>query len=63
MVYGQKPKYFYNGCLGAKPRRFRGTSNDYPLVGVTTIGVGRKLSVGENPLNRNGLTSAHNGGG
>lgn len=45
----------------------RDMSNDYPTAGrnikLTALGVGRKLSVGENPLNRKELPLTCSGEG
>ena len=62
MTYGQNPKCRKQWVFGREVPN-RNVSNDYGIGGLTAIPVGRKLSVGENPLNRNELPSARNGGG
>jgi hypothetical protein len=61
MVYGQNPKYRNNGCLGAKPR-IEVCQTTMTLVRNHNISRAQIIGVGENPLNRKGLLSTHNGG-
>jgi len=60
MAYEQNSKCYKQWIFGRKVSN-REVSNDYLISGLTTTRVGRKLSVGENPLNRNGLLLTRNG--